>query len=59
CALPISIETNQEFVINTKVTLSDQVVYSNSSIYYINPGVLDHYKVPAKTTKTVQVNNQW
>ncbi|GAB0150641.1 MULTISPECIES: hypothetical protein [Marinobacterium] len=52
-------ETNQEVVITTQVTLSDQVVYSNSSIYYINPGDFDHYKVPAKTTKTVQVNNQW
>jgi hypothetical protein len=49
-------ETDQEVVITTQVTLSDRVVYSNSSIYYINPGDFDHYNVP---TRTVRVNNQW
>ena len=52
-------ETNQEVVITTQVTLADQIVYSNSSIYYINPGDFDHYKTPAKTTKTVKVDNKW
>jgi len=55
-------ETDQEVVITTQVTLADQIVYSNSSIYYINPGDFDHYKTPAKatkTTKTVKVDNKW
>src|SRR5690554_3345052 len=52
-------EIDQEVVITTQVSLADQVVYSNSSIYYINPGDFDHYKAPAKTTKTVKVDGQW
>ncbi|WP_254262536.1 hypothetical protein [Marinobacterium weihaiense] len=50
-------ETDQEVVITTQVTMADQVVYSNSSIYYINPGDNGHYK-PAPV-KNVNVSNEW
>jgi len=52
-------ETDQEVVITTQVTLEDQIVYSNSNIYYINPGDFNHYKAPAKTTRTIKVDNKW
>jgi hypothetical protein len=54
-------ETNQEVLITTQVTLADQVVYSNSNIYYINPGDNAHYK-PAgggAKLKNVPVSGEW
>lgn len=53
-------ETNQEVVITTQVTLSDQVIYSNSNIYYINPGDNAHYTpAGAGQAKRVSVSNEW
>jgi len=53
-------ETNQEVVITTQVTDAGQVVYSNSSIYYINPGDNDHYKAKTKqAAKPVNVSDKW
>ncbi len=54
-------ETNQEVVITTQVTLADQVIYSNSNIYYINPGDNGHY-MPASgenRPKNVSVSDEW
>ena len=53
-------ETKQEVVITTQVTDAGQILYSNSSIYYINPGDNDHYKAKAeKATKPVNVSDKW
>ncbi|MBA4503524.1 hypothetical protein [Marinobacterium marinum] len=55
-------ETDQEVVITTQVVMADQVVYSNSNIYYINPGDNDHY-TPATNRgiqlKSTPVSNEW
>ena len=54
-------ESDQEVVITTQVTMADQVVYSNSSIYYINPGDNAHY-TPANSgakPKNVSVSGEW
>lgn len=56
----ITSETSEEVVITTQVIEGTQVTYSNSSIYYINPGDNDHYKVKAeKKAKPVNVTSEW
>ncbi|MBP0047800.1 hypothetical protein H9C73_03550 [Marinobacterium sp. AK62] len=56
----VTSESGQEVVITTQVQQSGQVLYSNSSIYYINPGDNDHYKAKAApNTKPVNVSNEW
>ncbi|MBR9830042.1 MAG: hypothetical protein GYB41_15635 [Oceanospirillales bacterium] len=50
-------ETSQEVVITTQVTMAEQVVYSDSSIYYINPGDNAHYITPS--TRSVPVSSEW
>lgn len=47
-------ETNTEVVISTSVTDEDLVVFSDTSIYYVNAGDQDHY---GKTTKMYKVVN--
>lgn len=53
-------ETDREVVITTQVTLADQVLYSNSSIYYINPGDAGHYAPSGKPkTDSVPLSGAW
>ncbi|SMR77850.1 hypothetical protein [Marinobacterium sediminicola] len=54
-------ETDQEVVITTQVTMADQVVYSNSNIYYINPGDNGHYSPASEGAKlkSMNVSGEW
>ena len=46
-------ETNTEVIITTTVTMGQQYIFGDSSIYYINDGDYDHYEDETKTYQLV------